>query len=425
MPAFPRERTQSRFRPNRRFGIVAFLVVSSVGGCHGILDVDLPGQVPTGQLDDPTLASVLVGSAIGDFECAYNNYFAGSAVHSDEYESATPAGPLVFVNHYSERKVSEDEDDYVVGGCEDAFVSDGGSLFGIVTTMHTARFQSEDVYNRLKNWTDAQVKDRISLMATLRAYGGFTYTYMGETWCSVSFDGGPRQVPRAALVIAEGRFGEAITLAQQSGQTDIMNLARVGLARVEMDLEKWPEAAAAARQVPAGYEKFAGRGTESDRRLNKIFSLATQAGFYTIADAYLVMNDPRVRVVAPDPDAGNVWSTAKYPNAGSPIRIASYREAQLILAEALAMQGDAPSAMTIISGRRAELGLDLRTAGSSTEAVDIVIEERRRELSFEGADRLNDLLRKNIPWKVGSNKFGNPYGVTRCWPYPTKEVNGA
>jgi hypothetical protein len=39
---------------------------------------------------------------------------------------------------------------------------------------------------------------------------------------------------------------------------------------------------------------------------------------------------------------------------------------------------------------------------------------------------LNDLLRYDIPWKVGSNPYtGRPYGQTTCWPHPTKEINGA
>ncbi len=411
----------------RRLGVAALLLAGAGGGaCRGILNVELPAEIPTKRLDDPTLASALVAGVIGDFECAYNNYFAASAVHSDEYEATGGSPPY---NYYAERGIGKDEDDYVVGGCEAA--SEGGSIFGIVTTLHTARFQSEDVYRRLDGWTDAQVKDRKILMATVRAYGGYAYTYMGETWCAVSFDGGPAQPPGVALLIAEQRFGEAIGLAQQSGATDILNLARVGLARVENDLKKYPEAAAAARQVPAGYQKLADRGTETDRRWNKLYYWATQFEAYVIADAYRVMNDPRVLVVdAVRPAGGNpsvdFWYTSKYSVLSSPIRIASSREARLILAEALAMQGDVPGAMAILNGRRAEVGLDQLTAGNADEAVDHVIEERRRELSFEGAHRLNDLLRKKIPWKIGINKYtGLPYGNTTCWPVPTKETNGA
>ena len=60
------------------------------------------------------------------------------------------------------------------------------------------------------------------------------------------------------------------------------------------------------------------------------------------------------------------------------------------------------------------------------QVIANVIAERRAILSFEGGHRLNDLLRKAIPWKVGANPFtGRPYGSTTCWPMPVKEKQGA
>ena len=88
----------------------------------------------------------------------------------------------------------------VIGPCE-ANQSD----FGIVSSMHTARFQSEDTYQKLSNWTDTQVPGRTKLMATVRAYGGYTYLLMGETWCGVAFNGHPRQAPSTALDSAVAR----------------------------------------------------------------------------------------------------------------------------------------------------------------------------------------------------------------------------
>ena len=91
------------------------------------------------------------------------------------------------------------------------------------------------------------------------------------------------------------------------------------------------------------------------------------------------------------------------------------------------MQGDVAGAMSILNGRRAALSLAPLAAADQAAAVNNVIEERRRELAFEGGHRLNDLLRKNIPWKVSGTKnpfTGRPYGVTTCWPTPTKEING-
>ena len=74
--------------------------------------------------------------------------------------------------------------------------------------LHTARFQSEDVYRRLSGWTDAQVANRTSSLATVRAYGAYVYTLMGETFCFVSFDKGQKQADDGSAHV----HGRAATL---------------------------------------------------------------------------------------------------------------------------------------------------------------------------------------------------------------------
>jgi hypothetical protein len=400
----------------------------TLAACNNILDVQFPGRIPAEKINDPTLAPTLVTGVIGDLECAYNNYTAATATHSDEYESANSSVPPT---NWAERSITADEDDYVNGPCEGTFAT-----FGIQTVMHTARLQAEDVFNRLNAWTDQQVPNRSTLLATVRAYGGFPYLFFGETYCEIAFDAGAAVSPAASLAIAEQRFTDAIGLAQAAGDDDILNLARVGLARTEMDLKKWADAATVAQQVPAGYEKLADRGTENDRRFNKIFENHTSLGTYVIADAYRTLADPRLQVRDAHRGAFNpsveLWVTDKYTSLGDPIRLASYREAQLILAEALVQQGQVGSAMTILNTRRAEVGLAPLSATTQADAIQAVLGERQAELAFEGGHRLNDILRYQIPWKgaFGSTKLfnnytGRPYGTTTCWPLPTKERSGA
>jgi hypothetical protein len=415
--------------------------VVALGACSKLLDVEYPGRIPSTQINDPTLAAVLVKSVVGDFECAYSNYMAGSSVHSDEYETSNSNVPLA---NWGERTITADEADYVTGPCENTL-----SNFGMQVPLHTARFQSEDVYNRLNTWTDAQVTGRSGLMATVRAYGGYAYVLMGEGFCNVAFDGGPKQDPSAALVLAEQRFTEAIALATTAGNADMAGLAQVGLARAEMDLKKWPEAAAAAAAVPAGYLKLADRGQETSRRWNDLYRLAEQQGAYTIACAMRpthallgaldapcgaapALDDIRVPVIDAGRGAFNsevrLWVNRKYSALISPLRLASYQEAQLILAEAQAQQGQVSQAEATINTYRASYGspsLGPLTFANQADAITQIVEERRRELSFEGGHRLNDLLRYGITWKVGQNPFTNrAYGTTTCWPYPTRESNG-
>ena len=397
--------------------------------CSDMLEVPFPGRIPTDQLTSPSLAGVLVSSVIGDFECAYSNYTGGAAVHSDEYESSNGNIPLTL---WGERGISNTEDDYVLGGCETT------SSFGLNLTLYTARLQSETIFQQLDAWTDEQVSAtdpqlRTNYKATVRAYGAYAYALMGETFCSVAFDRGPESDPRIALDSAEIKFQEAITLAQSTGNTDILQMARLGLARVKIDLQKWADAAAlAATFTDPTYVKMATRGANDTRRYNKLFYFASELGAFVVSTAYrdMAVTDPRVKVA----DAGrgaflqnvDLWITTKYSGRESPIRLASYAEARLIHAEALAQQGQVEAAMAIINTDRAAAGLGPLNATSQTEAVAAVIAERRAVLSFEGGHRLNDLLRTNTPWKVGSNVFtGRIYGQTTCWPFPLKESQGA
>ncbi len=421
-------RTRWLERAPRRLQLAGLLVgLAGLGACHGILDVDFPGRIPSAQVNDPTLAPVLVSSVVGDFECAYNAYASGSSVLSDEYETTNGNVPL---SNYGERSIGADEDDYVIGPCES-----NQSDFGIVTTMHTARFQSEDIFTRLNGWTDTQVPGRVSLMAKVRAYGGYAYLLMGETWCFVAFNGGAKQAASTATDSAVLKFKAAITLAAPN--SDMWNLAQVGLARAYMDKKDWANAAATAALVPVGFSLNADRGNENDRRWNKFTYLASNLGAYTVADAYRVMDDPRVGVALATGgkvnfNGGPLWYVTRYTANADPIPLASYREAQLILAEAKAQQGDVSGALTILNDRRTGLGLTALSAASQADAVTAVLFERQRELAFMGGSRLNDLLRYSLPWKgangstVKLNPYSSrPYGNTTCWPFPTKETNGA
>jgi hypothetical protein len=402
----------------RHAGWASSLAALLLAGCHDILNVQYPGQIPTSQINDPTLAPVLVNSVIGDFECAYSNYMSGSSVHSDEYETANSNVPLA---NWGERTITADENDYSVGTCE--------GNFGMNLTLHTARFQAEDATKKLTGWTDAQVANRTSLLAQVKTYGAYAYLLFGEGMCQVAFDGGAVQPPTAALALAETRFTEGLALAQQAGNTDMLNMGRVGMARTKLDLKKWSEAAQFASQVDANYTKNADRGQESARRWNKLWRLAQQTGAYTVAVAYRNMNDPRVMVADAGRGAFNsevrLWITTKYTSLSSPMRLASSIEANLIQAEALAQQGQITQAMALINARRAQVGLAPLSATTQQDAINNIIDERQKELSFEGGHRLNDLLRYKIPWKIGANPFTNRnYGTTTCWPHPTLETNG-
>jgi hypothetical protein len=323
--------------------------------------------------------------------------------------------------NWGERTITADENDYAIGTCE--------GNFGMNLTLHTARFQAEDISKKLAGWTDQQVANRSSLQARAKIYAAYAYLLFGEGFCQVAFDAGAVQPPSAALALAETRFAEGLTFAQAANDTDMLNMGHAGMARTKLDLKKWSEAAQFAAQVPPGYTKYADRGTETARRWNKLWRLAEQQGAYTVSIPYRTMNDPRVLVADAGRGAFNaevrLWVTKKYTSLSSPMRLASGIEANLIQAEALIQQGQITAGLALINARRSQVGLAPVTAATQQDAINVVIDERRKELSFEGGHRLNDLLRYHIPWKIGSNPFTNRnYGATTCWPHPTIETNG-
>jgi hypothetical protein len=87
----------------------------------------------------------------------------------------------------------------------------------------------------------------------------------------------------------------------------------------------------------------------------------------------------------------------KYPNATTPINLASGREMRLIEAEAALRGGNWQSAISTINARRTALSLPSWTATSATEAWTILKRERGIELWLE-ARRLADMRR----WKEGN-----------------------
>jgi hypothetical protein len=421
------------------FTLPAILVLAACS-VDGLLDVDVPGRVPEDALDDPALAQTLVNSVIGDFECAWTNYTAAASVHSDEFLAAS--GNLLN-KQWASRQITSSNANLATGGC-------GG--YGSFTPLHTARFQAEDVFARLAGFEADAVPNRTQFQATVRAYGAYALLALGEGYCEMTIDGGAIMQPEGVLALAEERFDEAIDLATQANLADILNLARVGRARVRLDLEDFAGARADAELVPSGYLKNASRDASSDRRWNIHHDLVngqTGSRHASVADNYRDVTfkgvtDPRVNV-ATRGDLSFDFVTIHYfhdKTAGreTAVPIASYKEAQLIVAEAAARSGDLATARTILNARHAAANLPLYEVAdipAQDDVIRAVIEERRRELFVEGAWRLNDMLRfRDTPFEIpfkgepgsihpdGIDQTGQVYGSMTCLPLPDAERFG-
>ena len=435
------------------------LLVGVVAACDtsDILKVELPGQVLAEDLDDPELAELLVRSAISALECGWSMYSGGASHHSDEYMNSSGNA---WWRNMGWRQIEANETRLSTGECDTAY-----SMFA---PLHTARFQANDVYNRLNTPEFADVPDRESHMATLRALAGYALVGLGEGFCEMSVPDeegvpGPLLTPSQTLQRAEQAFSEAIAHAQQSANDDILNMALVGRARVRLGLGDYEGVIEDAGAVPPGYLRVATRGGSSPRRYNFNYNSVNsqiQPAHGTITSTYHDLTidpdgrptqadgvpDPRVNVfnlgIFGHNSVTPIWHHDKYTSRSSPLPIASYKEAQLFLAEAYLREGDPDEALAIINARRLELALPQVTpaavdVGDEVAMMDLIIEERRRELFVEGGHRMSDMLRfegtpHEIPWlgepgsihPDGVDSVGGAYGDVTCFPLPTVERIG-
>lgn len=438
-------RTNRGGMPRRWTIPAAALLIMGLTACEDLLDVNLPGKVPEEALADPELAATLTASVVSDTECAWDNYVAAATNHSDEYIQAS--GNLVMRN-WGLRWVPANDPNYAQAGC-------GDHGYGIYTPLHTARFQSEDVFDRLVEWGN-EVPNVTELQATVRAYGGFNLLALGEGFCEMAIDLGPRMTSAEVLALAELRLTEAIDLATTAGRDDLLNMARVGRARVRLDLADFTGALADASVVPAGFEHNASRDQSDARRYNthcelvnctfwKHASVADDFRELTIGAGGLPTSadgtpDTRVNVQTTGElgfDFATIWYFHdKATTRSTPVLMASWKEAQLIVAEASARSGDVDGARTAINELRTAAGLPALTAAADqSEMTRLVIEERRRVMFAEGGGRLNDMLRfAGTEWEIpflgdpgsihptGFDHTGTPYSDATCFPLPEAET---
>jgi starch-binding outer membrane protein, SusD/RagB family len=381
------------------------------------LEVEAPSQVPADLLDAPEHAALLVNGAIGDFECAFNGYIVNGGMLTDELDDATFTVARWPVH---QRSVSPSDGIYATSSC---------AGIGVYTPVSTARWSADNVLAKLDAWTDAEVPDRQSLIATAAAYSGYSHLLLAEGFCTIAIDLSAELTPQEVFTRAEAKFTRAIEAAQAAGNDDILNMARVGRARARLNLGQLAEAAADARLVPEGFVKVATASITEQRRRNRVAEenrsgvarVSVDSAFFGLT----VGGQPETRVRVADGGRFAVDAETrllvqqKYAEPSTAIPIASWDEAQLIIAEA---EGGA-EAVAAINRLRDNADLPAYGGGSAAEITAQVREERRRELFLE-SHRLGDVRRwsLSLPPAAGTPypKGGN-YGDRQCLPLPDVE----
>lgn len=384
-----------------------------MNGCSldRLMSVDPPTQVLASDANNPSQATVLVNSMVGEFYTALGAYVQYTAEFTDIFDSFSVSTARTTIDARSLMSgLGLGQQDLVYG------------------PLQRTRWYADDVLAKLKTWPEADiVGNRADLIATAAAYGGYATLMLAEGFCSMTFDGGPEVSRTVAFQGAIQRFDEA--LASGTMNANILNMARVGKARTLADLGNLTGAEAVAAMVPTSFSI----STLFDaNRTNFIFSATAQNQDASLSVPYV--GRTHMGVVDPRMLSQSVTSPRrtivqrKYTSLTSQITIASGREAELIIAEARLAAGDIPGAVAIINLAHARAGLTQYGGGTPAEVRDHLIEERRLELFLEG-QHLGDMLRFKLPsvppdgtpYVPFNGVGGGSYGALRCLPIPPSE----
>lgn len=415
----------SKAGPVLRKGLVGALF--TLVACGNPLDVATTSRIPAENIETPANAQLLIDGAIADFECAFAAYVVQSATVGEEFVYALQTADRIPADA---RRTTENDSRYATNSCQN---------LGVYAPLQQARNSAETVLGYLKGWTDAEVPvNRTNLIGIAAAYAGYSLVLLGEGMCTLAIsrinpdrtiDYGGEIQKDSVFKIAVTRFSEAIAAAQTAGNTDITRMAFLGRARAKLNLGDYAGAKADAQQVPAGYVKNATYSDAIGRRNNLVFfdnSLNNTSS--SIGGIYRTIVDARVPVVATDrvtvaTTIRHFYQT-KYVTGSSPIPLATYEEAQLIIAEADIRAGSLAAALPILAASRTRGGQTAFTGTTQQEYLAELVDQRRRELFLEG-HHLGDIQRYSIalspvtgtPYHFG----GGTYGTQTCFPLPAAE----
>jgi hypothetical protein len=403
-------------RTTARAALAGLLVVLGGAACDAadrLLRVTTPSRLGESGYLVPQNASLIVASAVADFECAFGAYVVVTGLTAGELADGSQTAARW---SYDRRDVNQSDVTYAGSSCEG---------LGIYTPLSTARFTADQALRQLDGWTDQQVPNRARLIDRAALYAGWSLLLLGESFCSAAVGGGPELQTPQLLDSAAARFTRVIGAAATGADAAVLNAAYLGRARARLGRGDLAGAAADAERVPQAFVFAATADASSGRRQNRLFQQNNQARLVSVAPAYRTLGDPRVPVVNTDSlMADQITRFSRQTKFGSlttSLTIGSGVEARLILAEARG----AGEGVGIVNALRARAGVALPalTAAQTADFAGTVREERRRELFLHGT-RLFDLRRANVaPTPAPGTAYpkGGSYGTQLCYPLPDLE----
>jgi hypothetical protein len=439
----------------RRTVLLAACVSLTLFGCNTVddlLEANNPAQIREDQLDDETLVGVLVNSVIGSLSSMYTGFIIRQSVLTDEM--------LYGINDEQSARLNQRIVRFDEGTAATAF-----------SAVSRLRFLADSVTGRLRNLLPQLSppadpgKDRRVALAL--AYAGYGYLLTAESECEATINVGSQiYTPKEVAELAIARFEEAVTNATAAGSsaTDVLNLARTGLARAALLAGNNTKAMAAAANVPADFawwveykdqiqnNGLVGNVTGANHNLGVGISFLN--GTYPDQNLVATQTDPRIQHM-PNWRLGHNQLTRLYTpyqslpysgyngqtiaTGGKPIlyandtdvKLASGVEAWHHYYEAAGPTGTGPGGTTLafVNSRRA-FGNQTAVTLSGADLMTELRNQRGKDL-FLGGFRLADLRRWQangvadlFPTGIHPNTQWGPYGDATCYPIPDDEYEG-
>ena len=311
-----------------RLIVLVLMLATGLAACDSLdrlLEVEQSAELPADRVEQPESITSLMAGVTGAFECAYARFVGASAVAGTELKSVSYA--FLTLQPIDRRALTKEVTGYQTGTCN------SGNFSATYTPISEARWLGDHVGELLEGWTDEQVPNRQAHLATAAAYSAYAHLLLGELFCSAALDGGPELTSDQILELAEGKFGVAMTRAEAVGDDRLLDLSRVGRARVRLNLGKTADALQDAELVPEGFRFDAVYSAESTRTENLFHDTNFDGSSISIGEPFRGLQwqgviDPRTLVEPTDVTRADnlgvgadatVWRQLKYTSLSSPI----------------------------------------------------------------------------------------------------------
>lgn len=418
-------------------GLVAAGALALIAGCSTdrILRVTDPDVAPEAFINNPAALPALRNGALSAFHAAYTgtgdvNESSGqigySGLLTDELRSSDTYPTR---NQVDQRAIQLDN-----SSNEDQFI--------LLARARAAADLAAEKYQ-------AYGPDSSGL-SLVNSLSGYATVLFAENYCSgVPFSRmGPTGVPEYGdpltttqmLQRAVTKFDAA--LGAPTVPREYKNLALVGKARSLLDLGSLAAAKAAAQQVDTNFHFDIGSSETTNTEYNGVWVFNQDVGRLTVANRegingldFRAANDPRVTWTftgkAGFDGTTGLYLQHKYDTRDASAVLASWTEAQLIVAEADLAEKDTVGALAILNALRSAKGMPALTMATDSAARVTQLFRERAFWLYLTSHRLGDMRRlirqysrpSETVFPTGSFFKAGFYGPDVNFPVPDVELN--